>query len=104
MNKFIESFLILSGKINTTIDQKMLLEPDEIGQRKRRQAATNNKLPLTYNTFNYTTEQRALCGDDRACLFDFAVTGQEDLARITLETGKNFTKTVNILSKLHACV
>lgn len=72
-----------------------------IGQRKKRQATRNEEIPLSYSTFNYTTEQRDVCGDDHACLFDFYMTGQEDLAKTTLETGKNFTNTVNILSKLH---
>lgn len=84
-----------AGKINETLDGDLFYR----GSRKRRQAPVDENIPYSYESFNYTTEQIAVCGDDQACLFDYAVTGQKDFAETTLESGKNFTKTVDILSK-----
>ena len=70
--------------------------------RKRRQApSVNGDRSGSYSSvpFNYTAEQRELCGDNNACLFDFAATGLKDLAMNTLENGENFTKAVATLSK-----
>ena len=64
--------------------------------RRRRQ--THQAPILNADLLNYTAEHIALCGDDSACLFDFAVTGERDFAVTTIESGKNFTKTVETLS------
>ena len=84
-----------SGKINEQIDGSLFRSQS----RKRRQALIEEKLFYSYGSFNYTTEQIAVCGDDQACLFDYAVTNQKNFAETTLESGKNFTKTVDTLSK-----
>lgn len=69
---------------------------------KRQQAPTvNEDRSGSYSSvpFNYTAEQRELCGDNNACLLDFAAIGQKELAMNALETGENFTKAVTTLSK-----
>lgn len=86
-----------TGKINETLDGDLF----HSRSRKRRQAPVDENLPYSYGSFNYTTEQIAVCGDDQACLFDYAVTGRKDFAETTLESGNNFTRTVDILSKWH---
>ena len=64
--------------------------------RKRRQAA---QAPfVNADQLNYTAEHIALCGDDKACLFDFFMTGERDFAVTTIDSKKNFTKTVETLS------
>ena len=35
---------------------------------------------------NFTEEQRAVCGDDVACLYDYVQTGDPDIAADTKET------------------
>ena len=70
--------------------------------RRRRATFT----PVFSNELNFTDEQRAVCGNDTACLYDFAVTGDEVVANTALESGQNFSSQVESLSKqihiLHA--
>lgn len=72
-----------------------MFKDPELPSQKKRQAF----MPVFPNQLNYTDEQRALCGDDHACLFDYAVTGSVSFAMTTLDSGKNFTKQVSELSK-----
>ena len=89
----ISRILTPPGSINTNIDGELFRAVDAAG-RKRRQLQPPVNLDHSYDSFNYTAEQIALCGDDSACLFDFAVTGDKDAAVTTLEKGNNFTDVV----------
>lgn len=83
--------------INERIDGDLFRS--QVG-RRRRQLPESEDPPLSYENFNFTAEQIELCGEDNACLFDFAATGRKEVAEITLETGNNFTDAVETLRKL----
>ena len=61
----------------------------------KRQAFT----PLFPDEIEYTDEQRAICGDDLGCLFDFAATGSREVARENLESVEELDNTTSSLSK-----
>ena len=65
------------------------------GTMGKRQAFT----PLYPDEIEYNDEQRAICGDDMGCLFDFAATGSADVARENLESVKELENTTSALSK-----
>ena len=44
--------------------------------------------PVALEELTFTDEQRAMCNNDDECLFDLAVTGDEDLATVTLEASE----------------
>ena len=56
-----------------------LLEQGNPGRKKRQ---TDNAILLPFQ-FNSTAEQIAVCGDDRGCLYDFALTGDREVAIAT---------------------
>ena len=64
--------------------------------RGRRQAFT----PLFPDEIEYTDEQRAICGDDASCLFDFAATGSREVARENLESVEDLDNTTTAISTI----
>ena len=44
-------------------------------------------------------EARAVCGDDKSCLYDAAATGNVEFAKATLETHSGFEEEGETLSK-----
>lgn len=69
---------------------------------KKRQASTNY-VPYTgptFEDFNYTDAQRALCNNLRSCLFDLAITGSEELANFSRQVTENTALLQQTLSKL----
>lgn len=83
--------------VNEQIDRNLFRS--QVGRRRRQLPETEDP-PLSYENFTFTAEQIELCGDDNACLFDFAITGRREVAEITLESGNNFTDAVETLRKL----
>ena len=81
--------------MDNTSDPEMFTE--QTNQRRKRQAATPMMFP---DEIEYTDEQRAVCGNDRGCLFDFAVTRSQEVANQNLETVEDFENTTSNLSKL----
>ena len=71
--------------------------------RKRRQAQ-NEPTPLSFNDLNITEEHRALCGDNAACLFDVAATGDLELGEINLEVQTEANETVDAASEHSVCM
>ena len=55
--------------------------------------------PTTIADVNVTDDQRDMCDNDDTCLFDLAVTGDEDLAMKTLETSVVSARQQMIISK-----
>ena len=68
-----------------------------VSGRRKRQVPTFT--PIRFSELNFTDEQRDICGTDRACLFDLAVTGSKEFAMGTMETGNSFNKQVSELSE-----
>ena len=48
---------------------------------------------------NYTDAQRAFCENDEACLCDLVAADDQSMATTSLESGKNFSAQVTVLSK-----
>ena len=55
--------------------------------------------PVTLEELTFTDEQRAICKNNDECLFDLAVTGDEDLATVTLEASEEDVRLQKILSE-----
>ena len=47
----------------------------------------------------YTAEQRELCGEDEECLYDFAQTGDANIAMNTKTTAETTAMNVKLLSE-----
>lgn len=56
----------------------------------------------TFEDFNFTEAQRALCNNIRECLFDLAITGNDDIADLSRETSENSTAVQMALSRFTA--
>ena len=54
---------------------------------------------VTFEDLTFTDEQRAMCNNDTACLYDLGVTGDEAFANTTLEASEENTRIQGILSK-----
>ena len=54
---------------------------------------------VTLEELSFTQEQRDMCNNDDACLFDLAVTGDEEFANTTLEASVENTKVQQLISK-----
>ena len=68
---------------------------DKSGQRGKRQSTTM-QFP---DEIEYTAEQRAICGNDLGCLFDFAATRSKDVAEENLESVEELENTTSSLSR-----
>lgn len=102
-----KSFIVYLIFINNlyyigSVDPNAKGDPDMFNDtrlRGKRQSFT----PAFADDFNYTTEERAVCGDDPGCLFDFRVTGSVEVAKENLATVENFTNITSQLSKFILC-
>ena len=65
--------------------------------RRRRQVETFT--PILFSSLNFTDEQRDVCGEDHACLYDLAVSGSEEFAMATKRSDDEFNKQVSELSR-----
>ena len=54
---------------------------------------------VNFEDLTFTDEQRAICNDDKSCLFDFAVTGDKEIAITTLEAAEEIQRVQGIISK-----
>ena len=54
---------------------------------------------VTLEELNFTQEQIEMCEGDDSCLFDLAVTGDEEFAVTTLEASEENTRVQEIISK-----
>ena len=66
-------------------------------RRLKRQAPNFN--PLFYEDLNFTEAQIMICEGIRECLYDFAITGDPEVALVTLEDQKETNETRDVLSK-----
>lgn len=48
---------------------------------------------------SFTEEQRALCGNDIACLYDLVQTGDEEVAQQTLDTSNDLEQLASTIGK-----
>lgn len=55
--------------------------------------------PTTLADVTVTDEQRDMCNNDDTCLFDLAVTGDEELAMSSLESSEESAQLQMIISK-----
>ena len=56
-------------------------------------------IPIFFDQLNFTDHQTMLCEGDNQCLFDFAVTGEEEFAMETLVSEKKSQETRDAISK-----
>ena len=56
-------------------------------------------VPLFLDELNFTDAQLMLCGGDEQCLFDFAVTGEEEFAMETLTSNNLAEETKDTIGK-----
>ena len=56
--------------------------------------------PVTLDELTFTDEQRAMCMNDETCLFDLAVTGDEDFAVTTLESSEEDARVQQLISEI----
>ena len=54
---------------------------------------------VTFESLDITDEQRAMCDNDQGCLFDLAVTGDDDFAATTLEASEENEQVQQLISK-----
>ena len=80
--------------------------PDEnlfyTGRRKRQADETfgnSSFVPIFSDELNFTEMQQVLCQNNMQCLFDFAVTGERDIALETLRHEQEANATREALSK-----
>ena len=90
---------------------EMPLEEDYVSMRKRQiegpdfvctsfdNCGDHNFVGVTLEELNFTQEQRDMCNNDDSCLFDLAVTGDEEFANTTLEASEENTKVQELISK-----
>ena len=55
--------------------------------------------PVFVAQLNPTSEQIAVCGEDKQCLYDFAQTGNKEIAVSTMETAETNEMDSEILSE-----
>ena len=58
----------------------------------------HNFVGVTFEDLTFTDEQRAMCNNDETCLFDLAVTGDEEIAVATLEASEENQMVQGIIS------
>lgn len=58
---------------------------------------------LTLDDLVITDEQRAFCKNDESCLYDLAITGEDELAMATLEASENSTRLQKLISEKNMC-
>ena len=63
----------------------------------------HNFVGVAFENLTFTEEQRVMCKNDRSCLYDLVVTGDEEYAATTLEASEENTRVQEIISK-HLCV
>lgn len=72
------------------------------GSAKKKRETTEQSspyVPIYFDQLNFTEEQKEVCNNDRQCMYDIAITGNQELALETREENVNLTTTVGILSK-----
>lgn len=91
------SFLLLQiGR--TQLDESLFYN----GRRKRQADETfgnSSFVPIFSDELNFTEMQRLICQNNMQCLFDFAVTGERDIALETLQHEQEANATHEELSK-----
>ena len=60
----------------------------------------HNFVGVTFEQLNFTQEEMEMCNFDESCLFDLAVTGDEEFANTTLEASEENAKVQELISKI----
>ena len=68
------------------------------GTVEKRQAAVNGS-EVDLSIIDATPEQRALCGDDMQCLFDYVTSGDEFIAESTMTSNQELDVLIELLGK-----
>ena len=89
--------LIYSGEVTGT-------ESIFITESRRKRQTNDEFVPIFFEDLTITDDQRMVCGNDEACLFDFAVTQDIDLANNNLEQQRETNETVEVASKFISCL
>ena len=82
-----------TGEVNAT-DPGIFV--DSITPRRRKRQAF---VPLVCSELNYTDAHRVFCENDEACMCDLVAANDQSMATTSLESGKNFSAQVKVLSK-----
>lgn len=59
----------------------------------------HNFVGVSFEDLDFTEEQIAMCNNDETCLFDLAVTGDEEFAATTLTDSEENTRLQEVISK-----
>ena len=84
------------------------------GSRKKRQVEESPEFECTsfdncgnhsfvgvsFEDLTFTDDQRDMCNNDETCLFDLAVTGDEEFANTTLESSEEDNRVQELISKI----
>ena len=56
---------------------------------------------LSFEDLNITDSQREFCNNDTTCLYDLAITGDEEIAQTSMTFNENVTHVIEILRELN---
>lgn len=59
---------------------------------------------LSFDELNFTDSQREFCNNERSCLYDLAITGDEEIAHNSMSFSENITRVMEILRKYNIIV
>ena len=59
---------------------------------------------VSFEDLTFTEEQMDMCNNDETCLFDFAVTGDEEFAMTTLENSEEDARVQEIISESQSLI
>ena len=60
----------------------------------------HNFVGVPFENLTFTEEQRAMCNNDKTCLYDLVVTGDEEFANTTREASEENTRVQDIISNM----
>lgn len=93
------------------INQSLFFYGGRIGQMQRQingpefectsfyNCGNHSFVGVTFEELTFTKEQMNMCNNDETCLFDLAVTGDEDFAAATLESSQEDIRVQEIISE-----
>ena len=99
------ALLIISDELplNYTYEEKNVLkkrqiEGPEFVCTSFDNCGDHNFVGVTLEDLTFTEEQRVMCNNDDTCLYDLAVTGEEEFATVTLEASEENTRVQDVIS------
>ena len=110
IHSVIITFLLLYLKVRIT--QTLFIYGNQFGRRKRQlgggpdfectsfdNCGNRSFVGLSFDDLNITDSQREFCNNDTTCLYDLAITGDQEIARTSMIFAENITHEIEILRK-----